>query len=78
MSLILKGLSALDKYRQSLIVFYLKELSLADEKEEFMKLYDSKMEKMIHSLLSFEEYKKEDIIQILEYGNSLHSSMKIA
>ena len=78
MNLKLKGLSALDSFRQSLMIFYLKELSLADEKEEFMKLYNSQIEGMLHSLLSFDDVNKEDIIQILDYSNSLQDSMRVA
>ncbi len=68
----------MDSYRQSLMIFYLKELSLADEREEFMKFYTPQVEGMLHSLLSFPDANKEDIIQIIEYGNSLHTSMKVA
>ncbi len=68
----------MDSYRQSLMIFYLKELSLADEREEFMKFYTPQVEGMLQSLLSFPDANKEDIIQIIEYGNSLHTSMKVA
>ena len=78
MNLILKGLSALDSYRQSLMIFYLKELSLADEREEFMRFYTPQIEGMLQSLLSFSDVKKEDVIQILTYANSLQTSMKVA
>ena len=74
----MKGLSALDSFRQSLLIFYLKELSLADEKEEFKKFYNAQVEGMLQSLLSFDETNKEDIIQILQYGNQLQTSMKVA
>ena len=78
MNLVLKGLSVLDSFRQSLLIFYLKELSLADEKEEFKKFYNAQVEGMLQSLLSFDETNKEDIIQILQYGNQLQTSMKVA
>ena len=65
-------------FRQSLLIFYLKELSLADEKEEFKKFYNAQVEGMLQSLLSFDETNKEDIIQILQYGNQLQTSMKVA
>ena len=78
MNLVLKGLSVLDSFRQSLLIFYLKELSVADEKEEFKKFYNAQVEGMLQSLLSFDETNKEDIIQILQYGNQLQTSMKVA
>ncbi len=68
----------MDKFRQSLLVFYLKELSLADEKEEFLKFYTPDIQKYLHSALSFSDSNKEDILQILEYGNNLNSELKIA
>ncbi len=68
----------MDSFRQSLLIFYLKELSLADEKEEFKKFYNAQVEGMLQSLLSFDETNKEDIIQILQYGNQLQTSMKVA
>ena len=78
MNLKWKGLSALDKFRQSLVIFYLKELSLADEREEFLRLFDSNTEKMLHSLLSFSDSNREDIIQILDYNNHLKNDLKVA
>jgi len=68
----------LDNYRQSLLVFYLKELSLADEKEEFIKYYNSDVERMIHDMLIKGLSNKEDLIQILDYGNSIENSLKVA
>ena len=68
----------MDSYRQSLMIFYLKELSLADEREEFMRLYTPEIEGMLHSLLSFSDVKKEDVIQIITYANGLQTSMKVA
>ena len=68
----------MDSYRQSLMIFYLKELSLADEREEFMRFYTPQIEGMLQSLLSFSDVKKEDVIQILTYANSLQTSMKVA
>ena len=74
----MKGLSALDSFRQSLLIFYLKELSLADEREEFKKFYNAQVESMLQSLLSFDETNKKDIIQILQYSSQLQTSMKVA
>jgi hypothetical protein len=74
----LKGLSALDNFRQSLLVFYLKELSLADEKEEFLKFYTPEIENYLQRSLSSSDSNKEDILQILSYGNSLNDSLKVA
>ena len=56
-----------------LIVMYWKDL-----KEEFKKFYNAQVEGMLQSLLSFDETNKEDIIQILQYGNQLQTSMKVA
>ncbi len=74
----MKGLSALDNFRQSLLVFYLKELSLADEKEEFLKFYTPEIENYLQRSLSSSDSNKEDILQILSYGNSLNDSLKVA
>ena len=68
----------MDKFRQSLIVFYLKELSLADEKEEFLKYYTPEIQNYLQSALSFSDSNKEDILQILDYGNNLSNDLKIA
>ena len=68
----------MDKFRLSLMMFYLKELSLADEKEEFMKFYTPEVQRDLHKALSFSDSNKEDILQILEYGNNLSSSLKVA
>lgn len=68
----------MDKFRLSLMIFYLKELSLADEKEEFKKFYSSEVENYLHQALSFSDSNKSDILQIFEYKNSLSSDLKIA
>ena len=68
----------MDSFRQSLLIFYLKELSLADEREEFKKFYNAQVESMLQSLLSFDETNKKDIIQILQYSSQLQTSMKVA
>ena len=68
----------MDNFRQSLIVFYLKELSLADEKEEFLKYYTPEIQNYLQSALSFSDSNKEDILQILDYGNNLSNDLKIA
>ena len=74
----MKGLSALDNFRQSLLVFYLKELSLADEKEEFLKFYTPEIENYLQRSLSSSDSNKEDILQILYNINSLNDSLKVA
>ena len=68
----------MDKYRQSLMIFYLKELSLADEKEEFKRFYTPEIQNYLHSALAFSDSNKEDILQILEYGNNLSNDLKVA
>lgn len=68
----------MDNLRQSLLVFYLKELSLADEKEEFLKFYTPEIENYLQRSLSSSDSNKEDILQILSYGNSLNDSLKVA
>ncbi len=68
----------MDNFRQSLLVFYLKELSLADEKEEFLKFYTPEIENYLQRSLSSSDSNKEDILQILSYGNSLNDSLKVA
>ena len=68
----------MDNFRQSLLVFYLKELSLADEKEEFLKFYTPEIENYLQRSLSSSGSNKEDILQILSYGNSLNDSLKVA